>query len=168
MATLTSDVERQASVPITTRWLPGASHRQGDVEWPNGRRSRPTDKESSTGIRCQLLNSIEEEWAAAVLWATVPGIRIASVSRSVLRQLAKSTEGFTGSEIEQVFLEALYRAFEAGEEPNDLTIGLALTEFVPLSKLMVKQLSGLRSWSKGRARPATSPAPEQKGRRIAA
>src|SRR5271163_4363108 len=46
-----------------------------------------------------------------------------------LRQLAKSTEGFTGSEIEQVFVEALYRAFDLGEEPNDLTIGLALTEF---------------------------------------
>ena len=85
-----------------------------------------------------------------------------------LRQLAKSTDGFTGSEIEQVFVEALYRAFDLGEEPNDLTIGLALTEFVPLSKLMVEQLSGLRSWSKGRARPATTPAPEQKGRRIAA
>ena len=85
-----------------------------------------------------------------------------------LRQLAKSTEGFTGSEIEQVFVEALYRAFDLGEEPNDLTIGLALTEFVPLSKLMVEQLSGLRSWSKGRARPATTPAPEQKGRKIAA
>ena len=85
-----------------------------------------------------------------------------------LRQLAKSTEGFTGSEIEQVFVESLYRAFDLGEEPIDLTIGLALTEFVPLSKLMVEQLSGLRSWSKGRARPATTPAAEQKGRRIAA
>jgi ATP-dependent 26S proteasome regulatory subunit len=85
-----------------------------------------------------------------------------------LRQLAKATDGFTGSEIEQVFVEALYRAFDLGEEPIDLTIGLALTEFVPLSKLMVEQLSGLRSWSKGRARPATTPAPEQKGRRIAA
>jgi SpoVK/Ycf46/Vps4 family AAA+-type ATPase len=85
-----------------------------------------------------------------------------------LRQLAKSTEGFMGSEIEQVFVEALYRAFDLGEEPTDLTIGLTLTEFVPLSKLMVEQLSGLRSWSKGRARPATSPVPEQKGRRIIA
>ena len=84
-----------------------------------------------------------------------------------LRQLAKSTDGFTGSEIEQVFVEALYRGFDLGEEPIDLTIGLALTDFVPLSKLMVEQLSGLRSWSKGRARPATTPAPEQKGRRIA-
>ena len=85
-----------------------------------------------------------------------------------LRQLAKSTEGFTGSEIEQVFVEALYRAFDLGEEPIDLTIGLALTEIVPLSKLMVEQLSGLRAWSKGRARPATTPSAEQKGRRIAA
>jgi len=54
-----------------------------------------------------------------------------------LRQLAKSTDGFTGSKIEQVFVEALYRAFDLGEEPTDLTIGLAMTEFVPLSKPVI-------------------------------
>ena len=85
-----------------------------------------------------------------------------------LRQLAKSTEGFTGSEIEQVFIEALYRAFDREEEPTDLTIGEALTEFVPLSKLMAEQVTGLRTWSKGRARHATTPASERKLRKIAA
>ena len=54
-------------------------------------------------------------------------------------QLAKATEGLTGSEIENVFIEALYLAFnsggEAGEkEPTDLDIARVLTEFVPLSK----------------------------------
>jgi len=85
-----------------------------------------------------------------------------------MRQLAKTTEGFTGSEIEQMFVEALYRAFDLGEEPNDLTIGLALTEFVPLSKLMAEHLNSLRAWSKGRARPATTPTSERTSRRIAA
>jgi hypothetical protein len=45
-----------------------------------------------------------------------------------LRQLAKATESFTGSEIDQVFIEALYRAFEQEEEPTDLTIGAALVD----------------------------------------
>ena len=70
-----------------------------------------------------------------------------------LVQLAKATEGLTGSEIENVFIEALYLAFDAGEkEPTDLDIARVLTEFVPLSKLMAEQIGGLRQWAKGRAR----------------
>lgn len=35
-------------------------------------------------------------------------------------QLAKATEGLTGSEIEQVLIEALYQAFDDGQkEPSD-------------------------------------------------
>jgi len=83
-------------------------------------------------------------------------------------QFAKSTEGLTGSEIEQVFIEALYQGFDQGSEPGDLTIGEVLVDFVPLSKLMAEQISGLREWAKGRARPATTPAPEPRTRRIAA
>lgn len=83
-------------------------------------------------------------------------------------QLAKATESFTGSEIEQVFIEALYRAFEQEEEPTDLTIGAALVDFVPLSKLMGESMTALRTWAKGRTRPATTAAPEKTSRRIAA
>ena len=85
-----------------------------------------------------------------------------------LRQLAKATEGFTGSEIEQVFIEALYRAFDAGEEPSDLTIGQVLVDFVPLSKLMGEQVTELKNWAKGRARGATSQKQERQIRKIAA
>ena len=35
-------------------------------------------------------------------------------------------------------------------------IAQVLTEFVPLSKLMAEQITGLRNWAKGRARTATS------------
>ena len=85
-----------------------------------------------------------------------------------LVQLAKATEGLTGSEIENVFIEALYLAFDAGKEPTDLDIARVLTEFVPLSKLMAEQIGGLRTWAKGRARLATSQTSERKLRRIAA
>ena len=71
-------------------------------------------------------------------------------------QLARATEGLTGSEIEAVFAEALYQAFDAGSEPTDLTVAEMLTEFVPLSRLMGEQISGLRQWAKGRARRATN------------
>lgn len=85
-----------------------------------------------------------------------------------LTQLAKATESFTGSEIEQVFIESLYRAFEQEEEPTDVTIGGALVDFVPLSKLMGDSMTALRTWAKGRARPATTPPTERSTRRIAA
>jgi SpoVK/Ycf46/Vps4 family AAA+-type ATPase len=71
-------------------------------------------------------------------------------------QLARVTEGLTGSEIENVFADALFKAFDTEKEPTDLTIATVLTEFVPLSKLMAEQMNGLRNWAKGRARPATS------------
>ncbi len=83
-------------------------------------------------------------------------------------QLARATEGLTGSEIENVFIESLFQSFDADDEPTDLTIARVLTEFVPLSKLMAEQISGLRNWAKGRARLATSPPAEKGLRKIAA
>jgi hypothetical protein len=71
-------------------------------------------------------------------------------------QLARATDGLTGSEIENVFADALFKAFDSEKEPTDLTVGTVLTEFVPLSKLMAEQMTGLRNWVKGRARSATS------------
>jgi hypothetical protein len=39
---------------------------------------------------------------------------------------------------------------------------------VPLSKTMADQITGLRSWARGRARMATSPQAERRLRRLAA
>jgi SpoVK/Ycf46/Vps4 family AAA+-type ATPase len=58
-----------------------------------------------------------------------------------LVQLTRATEGLTGSEIEAVFTEALHDAFDAGTEPNDLSIASVLTTFVPLSEMMKEQLT---------------------------
>jgi SpoVK/Ycf46/Vps4 family AAA+-type ATPase len=82
--------------------------------------------------------------------------------------LSKATEGLTGSEIESCFVEALYAGFDQDAEPTDLTIAQVLTDFMPLSKLMAEQISGLRNWAKGRARYATSLASESKLRRLVA
>jgi len=85
-----------------------------------------------------------------------------------IEQLAKSTEGFTGAEIEQVFVSALFDAFDEEQEPTELTIGNVLVDFVPLSKLMAEQVTGLRQWAKGRARLATKPETGNRMRKIAA
>jgi SpoVK/Ycf46/Vps4 family AAA+-type ATPase len=82
-------------------------------------------------------------------------------------QLARVTEGLTGSEIESVFVEAMYGAFDEGREPADLEIATVLNDFVPLSRLMAEQITSLRTWSKGRARSATTAMPEHRLRKMA-
>jgi len=83
-------------------------------------------------------------------------------------RLADLSEGWTGAEIEQAFIDALYAAFAAGKEPTDLTISLTAEDMVPLSKLMSEQINGLRKWAKGRARLATSTEAAPSGRKIMA
>lgn len=73
-----------------------------------------------------------------------------------VQQLARISEGLTGAEIEAVFDEAMFSAFERSKEPTDLDVAAALNGFVPLSKLMAEQIAALRQWSVGRARPSTS------------
>jgi len=97
-------------------------------------------------------------------------IQIAKYGRKPERfdvaQLAKSTDGLTGAEIEQAFVDALYAAFSTGKEPTDAQITKVLEDTVPLSKLMGEQIATLRKWAKGRARPATTPEQERTGRKI--
>jgi len=81
--------------------------------------------------------------------------------------LAVSSDGYTGAEIEGVVADSLYRAFAEDREPTAADMQQSLRDTVPLSKLS-DQVDALRKWAKGRARPATSPEPESKRRRIAA
>jgi hypothetical protein len=59
----------------------------------------------------------------------------------------------TGSEIESVFTDALFLAFDQNREPGDLDVARILTDFVPLSKLMAEQITGGRNWAR-RSLPA--------------
>jgi len=85
-----------------------------------------------------------------------------------LVQLARMTEGLTGSEIEAVFVEALFEGFDQGKEPTDLTIARVMNGFVPLSKLMAEPIENLRKWAKGRAKYATTQEQGSKLRKMAA
>jgi hypothetical protein len=83
-------------------------------------------------------------------------------------RLARETEGLTGSEIEQAFIDAMYAAFDSGKDPTDAVIAKVLEDLVPLSKLMSEQINALRKWAAGRARPATSHPGNTTPRKIAA
>jgi len=71
-----------------------------------------------------------------------------------LEALAEATEGFSGSELEQVIVAGLYASFSDGES---LTTGRILEEANrtrPLSRVMAEKVAGLRSWARGRTVPA--------------
>ena len=85
-----------------------------------------------------------------------------------VKALVKDSDGWTGAEIEQAFIDALYGGFAENREPGMDDVSACLSATVPLSKLMSEQIQSLRKWAKGRARPATSPEPESKQRRITA
>lgn len=71
-----------------------------------------------------------------------------------LEELAAASAGFSGAEIEQAVISALYTAFDAGRDISNTDVLGALRETVPLSKTMAEKIEEMRRWAKGRARPA--------------
>ncbi len=82
--------------------------------------------------------------------------------RPVIRQyevpvLAGETEGFSGAEVEQAIINAMYNAFDDGEREfttEDILRGIR--EVIPISKLMAERIEKLREWAAERTRRANS------------
>ncbi|PIE33295.1 ATPase [candidate division KSB3 bacterium] len=72
-----------------------------------------------------------------------------------LHLLKTHSEGFSGAEIEQVIVSALYDAFEHGRPLCTDDIVKSLHETVPLSQTMAEHISALRAWAETRARNAS-------------
>ena len=71
-----------------------------------------------------------------------------------LETLGAATDGYSGSEIEEVVVSSLYTAFSTSAE---LTMELLLSEAegtVPLSVSRAEHVEELRAWARERARPA--------------
>lgn len=69
--------------------------------------------------------------------------------------LAAASAGFSGAEIEQAVVSALYDAFGAGQELADEHVLKAIRSSVPLSVTMAEQIASLRAWADKRARKAS-------------
>ncbi len=72
-----------------------------------------------------------------------------------LDSLAKEAKGFSGSEIEQATIAALYDAFEKQTDITTDGILAAIKATYPLSVTMKEAIGRRRQWAKGRARLAT-------------
>lgn len=78
------------------------------------------------------------------------------ISRFDIDQLAKISEGFSGAEIEQAIIAAMYDAFAQDREFTQLDIIAAIKATLPLSRTMSEQVTALREWARQRARPASA------------
>jgi len=72
-----------------------------------------------------------------------------------LSALAAASAEFSGAEIEESIISALYDAFSSGSDLTTEHVLLSLRETVPLSKTMEEQMNNLRQWAEGRARNAS-------------
>jgi SpoVK/Ycf46/Vps4 family AAA+-type ATPase len=71
-------------------------------------------------------------------------------------QLADISRGFSGAEIEQAIISALFEAFNARRPLNTRDIAQAVENMVPLSVMLREKIAVLRTWARHRARRASS------------
>ena len=71
-----------------------------------------------------------------------------------LSALAAAADGFSGAEIEQVIVSALYAAHASGAGLDTTTLMQAIRDTRPLSVLMAEQVQALREWALPRTVPA--------------
>lgn len=87
------------------------------------------------------------------------GIHIAKRKRDPAKfntkALAKASDGFSGAEIEQAIVSALYAAFDAKRELMQKDLIAEVKAAVPLSVMMREDIQQLREWAVLRARPAS-------------
>ncbi len=71
-----------------------------------------------------------------------------------LSLLARASNGFSGSEIEQVVIDGMYRALGEKQIPRTEHILEELAQTKPLSVVMAEKIKILRVWAEGRTVPA--------------
>jgi len=72
-----------------------------------------------------------------------------------LAKAAEVSDGFSGAEIEEAIVSAMFDAFYEKQNLTTERIITAVTQTVPLSKTMSEKMIELRKWATGRARSAS-------------
>jgi SpoVK/Ycf46/Vps4 family AAA+-type ATPase len=70
--------------------------------------------------------------------------------------LAKASAGYSGAEIEEAIISAMFNVFYEKQTLTSERLLESIRQTVPLSKTMSEDVDTLRKWAEGRARPATS------------
>lgn len=72
-----------------------------------------------------------------------------------LDRLARESKGFSGAEVEQVVIAALYDAFFEDDPLTTERLLASIKEIIPLSLTMKEKIDDLRDWAQTRARSAS-------------
>jgi SpoVK/Ycf46/Vps4 family AAA+-type ATPase len=80
-----------------------------------------------------------------------------------LDALTRASEGYSGAEIEEAIISAMFDAFYEKQQLSTDRVRESIQQTVPLSKTMKEDVDELRKWAASRARPATSPEASQEG-----
>jgi SpoVK/Ycf46/Vps4 family AAA+-type ATPase len=70
-------------------------------------------------------------------------------------KIVDATPEFSGAELEQVVVSALYDAFDGGVDVATDGLVASAREIVPLAVTMKEGIDNMREWAKTRARPAS-------------
>lgn len=73
-----------------------------------------------------------------------------------LNRIARTTDNFTGSELENVINEALFNAFHLGRQMQGCDLIEAASATTPLAVMAKEQIESIRAWAKTRARFASA------------
>jgi SpoVK/Ycf46/Vps4 family AAA+-type ATPase len=83
-----------------------------------------------------------------------------------IERLTDRTEGFTGAEIEQVVISALFEAFAENRGVTEDDFKFAVDSTVPLVVTQAEQIDGIRAWANLRAVSATSKEHKNRGEEV--
>ncbi len=72
-----------------------------------------------------------------------------------LEKLVDTSGDYSGAEIEQTIISALYDAFDSGDDLTSEGLLASLSDIVPLAVTMRERIEGMRDWARGRARGAS-------------
>ena len=142
------DFESPASTNVTTRATQDANYDTGSARSSavegglGGNRASNTRRMRSASSSCP--GNCESK-------ASVP---LALASSDIAQELAQASAGFSGSEIEQVVIDGMYRALGVRETPRTEHLLTELESTRPLSVVMAEKIAHLRAWAKDRTVPA--------------
>ncbi len=71
-------------------------------------------------------------------------------------KLVDATVDYSGAELEQVVIAALYDAFDTGNDLDTKGLLQTIRDIVPLAVTMREQIDAMREWARTRARPAST------------
>jgi len=91
-----------------------------------------------------------------VIWRLHLNKRNIQLDSVPITEFVAATEGFTGAEIEQTIIDALYQAFSDDRPPQPNDWMDAIHDARPISHVMAEKIQELRDWAKERARPSSS------------